>query len=187
MFDKQIVFYGKHASYLRCLAPSRQYTEKSVQGRQRQTFFASNIDTVLAASIIGFIKKRKAPVENSSEIAPNNIFLDAVTNHKEELELIYRIIMLLDEKDSLPIEMRIDKAFQYDDDLEKRKPGDDVFWSYVRGGIEYLYENLYENSDDIQEDIRHAAEFVQSFNMTYSRENITQDILSACEKIMKSQ
>ena len=186
MFDKEIAFYGKHADYLRRLAPSRQYTEKSVQ-EQRQTFFASNIDTVLAAAVIGFIKQRKAPVENSNEIAPNNIFLQAIMNHKEELELIYRIIMLLDEKASLPVETRIDKAFKYDDDAEKRKPGDDVFWSYVRGGIEYLYENLYENSDDIQEDIRNAAGFVQSFNMTYSRENITQEILTACEQIMKPQ
>ena len=28
MFDKEMDFYGKHATYLRSLAPSRQYLEK---------------------------------------------------------------------------------------------------------------------------------------------------------------
>ena len=140
MFDKEMDFYGKHATYLRSLAPSRQYLEKS---DQRVTFFRSNIEVVLAAAVIGFVKQRKAPSEGNKEVAPNNIFAQALINHKDELELIYRLIMLLDDNDKLSIDNRIDKAFKYDADPEKSKAGEDIFWAYVRGGIEYLYENLY--------------------------------------------
>ena len=137
MFDKEMDFYGKHATYLRSLAPSRQYLEKS---DQRVTFFRSNIEVVLAAAVIGFVKQRKAPSEGNKEVAPNNIFAQALINHKDELELIYRLIMLLGDNDKLSIDNRIDKAFKYDADPEKSKAGEDIFWAYVRGGIEYLYE-----------------------------------------------
>lgn len=179
MFDKEMDFYGKHATYLRSLAPSRQYLEKS---DQRVTFFGSNIEVVLAAAVIGFVKQRKAPSEGNKEVAPNNIFAQALINHKDELELIYRLIMLLDDNDKLSIDNRIDKAFKYDADPEKSKAGEDIFWAYVRGGIEYLYENLYEKSDNTQEDIRHILEFVASYNATYSEENITKEILDLCRK-----
>ena len=172
-------FYGKHATYLRSLAPSRQYLEKS---DQRVTFFRSNIEVVLAAAVIGFVKQRKAPSEGNKEVAPNNIFAQALINHKDELELIYRLIMLLDDNDKLSIDNRLDKAFKYDADPEKNKAGEDIFWAYVRGGIEYLYENLYEKSDNTQEDIRHILEFVASYNATYSKENITKEILDLCRK-----
>lgn len=179
MFDKEMDFYGKHATYLRSLAPSRQYLEKS---DQRVTFFRSNIEVVLAAAVIGFVKQRKAPSEGNKEVAPNSIFAQALINHKDELELIYRLIMLLDDNDKLSIDNRIDKAFKYDADPEKSKTGEDIFWAYVRGGIEYLYENLYEKSDNTQEDIRHILEFVASYNATYSKENITKEILDLCRK-----
>ena len=90
--------------------------------------------------------------------------------------------MLLDDKENLSIESRIDRAFKYDGDLEKSKASEDIFWAYVRGGIEYLYENLYEKSDNTQEDIRHILEFVTSYNETYSEESITQEILDLCRK-----
>ena len=179
MFDKEMDFYGKHATYLRSLAPSRQYLEKS---DQRVTFFRSNIEVVLAAAVIGFVKQRKAPSEGNKEVAPNNIFAQALINHKDELELIYRLIMLLDDNDKLSIDNRIDKAFKYDADPEKSKAGEDIFWAYVRGGIEYLYENLYEKSDNTKEDIRYILEFVASYNATYSKENITKEILDLCRK-----
>ena len=179
MFDKEMDFYGKHATYLRSLAPSRQYLEKS---DQRVTFFRSNIEVVLAAAVIGFVKQRKAPSEGNKEVAPNNIFAQALINHKDELELIYRLIMLLDDNDKLSIDNRIDKAFKYDADPEKSKAGEDIFWAYVRGGIEYLYENLYEKSDNTQEDIRHILEFVASYNATYSKETIPKEILDLCRK-----
>ena len=115
MFDKEMDFYGKHATYLRSLAPSRQYLEKS---DQRVTFFRSNIEVVLAAAVIGFVKQRKAPSEGNKEVAPNNIFAQALINHKDELELIYRLIMLLDDNDKL----------------------NDKLLSYFRGSIKKIME-----------------------------------------------
>lgn len=179
MFDKDLHFYGKHADYLRILAPSKQYKEKS---EQRRTFFNSNIEAILAAAVIGFIKQRKAEVSRDKEIADNNIMLEAVTNHREELELVYRLIMLLDDKEHLSLDERINKAFKYDNNEEMRKSGDAVFWSYVRGGIEYLYDTLWEESLNTQEDIQKAVEFIVSFKSTYVEDDIMGKINDLCKQ-----
>ena len=179
MFDSDILFYGKHADYLRQLAPSKQYKEKT---EQRRTFFNSNIEAVLAAAAIGFIKGKKSQIERDTRIADNRIFYEAVSRHKEELELVYRLIMILDNKGNLPVNTRIDKAFRYDANDELRKPGDEVFWSYVRGGIEYLYDVLYRDSENTQEDIQKATEFVESFRATYVGDDIIDEIYAMCSK-----
>ena len=179
MFDSDILFYGKHADYLRQLAPSKQYKEKT---EQRRTFFNSNIEAVLAAAAIGFIKGKKSQIERDTRIADNRIFYEAVSRHKEELELIYRLIMLLDDKGKLPANTRIDKAFRYDANDELRKPGDEVFWAYVRGGIEYLYDVLYKGSENTQEDIQKAVEFVESFRVTYLEDGMINEIYGMCNK-----
>ena len=90
--------------------------------------------------------------------------------------------MILDNKGNLPVNTRIDKAFRYDANDELRKPGDEVFWSYVRGGIEYLYDVLYRDSENTQEDIQKATEFVESFRATYVGDDIIDEIYAMCSK-----
>ena len=179
MFDGDIIFVGKHADYLRQLAPSKQYKEKT---EQRKTFFNSNIEVVLAAAAIGFIKGKKAELARDAKVSDNRIFYEAVSRHKEDLELVYRLIMILDAKNTLSVEKRIDKAFRFDADDEKRKSGDEVFWAYVRGGIEYLYDVLYKDSESTQDDIQKAAEFVESFKATYIDDGIIDEIYEICSK-----
>lgn len=177
MFDKEVFFTGKHADYLRHLAGSRQHTVEAVH--KRKTFFSSNINVVLAGAVIGFVKKRKSDKDNSVDVQKNNIFLQALTNNKEKLELIYRIIMLLDRKDELDINKRVDKAFRYDAYPERRVDGDEVFWAYVRGGIEYLYENLLEGSDNTKQDIQKAMDFIEAYQECYYED----DMLGKIQKI----
>ena len=179
MFDKEISFTGKHADYLRRLAPSKQYTVKDAFDRSR--CFQSNIDVVLAAAIVGFIKGRKAARDATVNVADNRIHLEALINNKESLELVYRIIMLLDRKDDLPINARIDKAFRYDNNLEKRADGDKVFWEYVRGGIEYLYETLLADSENSNTDVQNMMEFVEDYKQCYYEADMLNKIYELCK------
>lgn len=178
MFDKEISFTGRHASYLRELAPNKSYSEKV---EQRKTIFDSAIHAVLTAAAIGFIKGRKGAVHTDNNVATLNIFYDAVAKNKENLEMIYRLIMLLDAKDHLDVNTRIDKAFRYDEDVEKRKSGDEAFWAYVRGGIEYLYSNLIADSTDVQTDIQNELLFVNAFYEEFYTEKLSEDIISLCK------
>ena len=180
MFDKEVVFTGKHADYLRHLAGSKQYKVEAVN--KRRTFFKSNVDAILAGAVIGFVKQRKSAKDTSVNVQDNRIFLEALTNHKEELEFIYRIIMLLDRKDDFDINERVDKAFRYDADSKKRADGDKVFWEYVRGGIEYLYENLLADSDNTKQDIQNAIVFIEEYQECYYEEDMLGKILKISQE-----
>ena len=53
---------------------------------------------------------------------------------------IYRLIMLLDKEHEADFNERINKAFRYYDS-EKAVVDEELFESYVRGGVDVLYEN----------------------------------------------
>ena len=179
MFEKNITFHGKHADYLRQLAPSRI---AGTQVTQRQTIFASNLDVILAASIVGFVYHRKAPINRNNDIADNNIFLEQLNTIRDQLELNYRLIMILDNKEELSQEKRIDKAFRYDRNEEKRKPGDETFMAYMLGGIEVLYEKLLADSTSTDEDIQNTYEFVKSYNKMFGEEISMDDLYKLCNE-----
>lgn len=179
MFQKNITFHGKHADYLRRLAPSRI---AGANFTQRQTIFLSNLDVVLAASIIGFVYNRKTVRDKDGDIPPNNILLEQLTTIQDQLELNYRLIMVLDNQTELSKEERINKAFRYDRNEEKRKPGDEVFWAYLRGGIEVLYEKLLEGSTSTDEDIQKTYDFITEYSKVFGENISMDDIYKLCNE-----
>ena len=72
----------------------------------------------------------------------NNILTTPLVANKEKLELIYKLIMLLDKEYEPVFDKRVDKAFRdiYDD--KKNKKDFERFNDYVRGGVEILYKDL---------------------------------------------
>ena len=60
---------------------------------------------------------------------------------------------------------KIDIAFRLDDKDNERKPYDDIFNSYVLGGIEVLYEEIFEKDspEGIDDYIRNLFLFVQDY------------------------
>lgn len=79
------------------------------------------------------------------------MFLDQINSVRPELELNYRMIMLLEDRETLDIEERINRAFRYDRDLEKQKECEKIFMHYVLGGLEVLYEKLIEPSKTLDD------------------------------------
>ena len=159
MFDKQMFFSGKHADYLRHLAPSKKPGENKIQ---RTTIFSSNIEVIKAAPIVGFLFERKGQVDHDNSITANTIFLDQIIKIKKNLMQNYRLIMLLHDKDKISVEERINRAFKYDRQPDKRIYGDKVFEQYMLGRIEILYEELIEGKDSLDEDVRGVAEFLMT-------------------------
>ncbi len=173
MFDKQMSFSGKHADYLRHLAPSKKVGESKIQ---RSTIFASNIEVLKAAPVVGFFFERIEKLDHDNSITVNTIFLEQVLKIKKNLMQNYRLIMLLHDKDKVSVEERINRAFRYDRQLDKRSYGDKVFEQYMLGGIEILYEDLIEGKDSLEEDVRGVAEFLMTcqnmFGSRFSMERI---------------
>ena len=100
-----------------------------------------------------------------------------LSNVKEDCELIYRLIILLD-GDDIDKDERLNRAFRYDSDVEKKKEFDnamEIYNEYVLGGIEYMYETFVAGCvevDDYTTKIFEAAsDFQDEINeLDYSEE-----------------
>ena len=89
------------------------------------------------------------------------------------------MIMLLD-KDYEPNEgERIDKAFKH----MGENPDDEArFDSYVRGGVDVLYEKLIEGVSSPDEYVTRLYDFIEEFQEKFNDEISSDDILKLCSK-----
>ncbi len=163
MFEKDIIITGTHASYIKEM--------KEVAG-----LFARNLDIYMLAPIMGFLNNRKGQKNNEGG-EKSTIQAQQLSNVKEDCELIYRLIILLD-GDDIDKDERLNRAFRYDSDVEKKKEFDNAmefYNEYVLGGIEYMYETFVAGCvevDDYTTKIFEAAsDFQDEINeLDYSEE-----------------
>lgn len=159
MYEKNLYFKGKHATYMKQLAA--KFSENIKVG-----IFKRNLDVYLLAPIVGMAYGRQADVDNGKD-EPTSIHTEQLIEEMTNLEMNYRTILLLHDKDKLDVETRITRAFRYDEDSEKRKEGDEIFESYVRGGIEVLYEKLIAPSSLMEDYYKNLFDFVMEFDQKW--------------------
>jgi len=58
------------------------------------------------------------------------------------LQPLMRIMLIVDDSRSLTLEEKLDSAFRLLETEESYKNNMNLFNSYMRGGLEHLYENL---------------------------------------------
>ena len=163
MFEKDIIITGTHAKYIKEM--------KEVAG-----LFARNLDIYMLAPIMGFLNNRKGQKNNEGG-EKSTIQAQQLSNVKEECEILYRLIILLD-GDDIDKDERLNRAFRYDSDVEKKKEFDnamEIYNEYVLGGIEYMYETFVAGCvevDDYTTKIFEAAsDFQDEINeLDYSEE-----------------
>lgn len=163
MFEKDIIITGTHAKYIKEM--------KEVAG-----LFARNLDIYMLAPIMGFLNNRKGQKNNEGG-EKSTIQAQQLSNVKEDCELVYRLIILLD-GDDIDKDERLNRAFRYDSDVEKKKEFDnamEIYNEYVLGGIEYMYETFVAGCvevDDYTTKIFEAAsDFQDEINeLDYSEE-----------------
>lgn len=173
MFEKNIYIKGKHATYMKLLAA--KFNSEFSQG-----IFERNLDVYLLAPIVGRLYNSKSPVDTETK-DDTSIHTEQMNRVIDQLEFNYRTIMLLEDKENIDIETRIDKAFRYDRNPEKRADGDKVFEQYVLGGIEILYEKLMEGTNETDEYLKNIYEFVKDFNRRYYEIIDNQNIYDMCK------
>lgn len=98
------------------------------------------------------------------------------------MELDYRMIMLLHDKEHIPSEERINRAFRYDRDEEKRSIGDKIYFDYMRGGIDVLYEKLFDGSTTTEEDVHRLYEFMTDFRNLFCQKVSMDEIFALCNE-----
>ena len=163
MFDKEFRFTGKHANYVTKLS--------SKFGDTTAKIFDSNVNVYVQAPIVGFLFQKKSPIDNSSEDTAH-ILRDQILGYKQDLEFNMQLILLLDKEYEPDETKRVDKAFR---NFGKDENDIELFSSYVRGGIEILYEKLIENASTSDDYIQNLCDFTNQINELYnSKVNITE-------------
>lgn len=151
LFGREIEFTGKYATYVRYL-------------KDEAKVFLSYRDIYVMSAILGFLEgKRGTPDSNNSHISPASIFPEQLTKYKSTLKFIYRIIMLLDNKEKLSLEERKNRAFREDPEENKEtiKANMALFHDYACGGLEYLYTQFkVRDPEDISLKVKQLNEFL---------------------------
>lgn len=148
LLNKDVHITGKHSLMLEEL--------------KQQGIFEYYWQIYIVAPLIGLIYKRKALIDKSST-QDSTIFLTALTEKPERRDLIYFIyksILLYDRDYESDTKERVNKAFRYIN-TEKAQQDEQLFNSYLLGGIEILHEKTIEKSKDLLKNIGNLIEELQ--------------------------
>ena len=175
MFDKQYRLKGRHA--LRVDQLTGVFDELS-----KAKLIDRNVDVYTNAPLIGFLYGRTADLDDlknpeTGQVYNQNVMGDRVIYSGDELQYNFWLIMLLDANYEPDEEKRIDKAFRH----YGQDPADEErFDSYVRGGIDVLYEKLVEGDSTPEAFANRLYEFIDEFNDRFNSEISSDDILQLC-------
>ena len=155
MFSSDIYVRGKYASWLKFLS---EKTEKNDKSEKVAGVFKRDIDVYLTAAVIGLNFGLRREADNNSDKA--KIHVDTVLKEQNNLMFIFRIAMLVDNSTGLNADEKINRAFKSPDTPENIELSN----SYVRGGIEWLYEQFTEGTTTKDDYLAKIYEVVDSFN-----------------------
>ncbi len=177
MFDRQYRFRGRHAEEVDRLTGVFDITSNA-------KLFERNVDVYINAPLIGFLYGRTAELDNSKnpetgQVYNQNVMGDRVIYSSEELMFNFRLIMLLDKQYEIDPNKRIDKAFR---NMGEDPKDEERFDSYVRGGVDVLYEKLIENSETPDDYINHLYDFIDEFQEKFNSEISEEDLIALCKK-----
>ena len=160
MFKKNVLIKGRHAEYMKRLAAV-------IDADTSARLFERNLDVYILAPIVGLAYGRTAKVdtENKDE---TSIHTEQLQGELDVLTYNYRLVMLCAQKETQSVEERTDRAFRFDRDEEKRRIGDEVFQSYILGGIEVLREKLLVDTSELEDYLNNLYEFCNEYNERYN-------------------
>jgi hypothetical protein len=158
LFKGDYSFRGSHANKVIELTASFD--------KKGNKLFIRNLDVYLLAPIVGFLYGQKADLDATGK--PTNILYDAMSKETTALWFNYRLIMLLDKNNEPDFEKRMEKAFK-NYDTELAKPDEDLYESYVRGGVDILYAKLIEASQTSDDYLKNLFEFMEEFEEKYGQ------------------
>lgn len=173
MFNKQYRFKGRHAQRVDLLTGAFDEFSKA-------KLFERNVDVYANAPLIGFLYGRTADVDNlknpeTNQVYSQNVMGDRVIYSTEELLFNFRLIMLLDSNYESDAKKRIDKAFRISDN---NTSDEERFDSYVRGGVDVLYEKLIEGNNNPEHFINSLFDFIKDFQEKFNDSISSKDILN---------
>lgn len=169
MFDKPYILKGKHATYIRFLSAQTKNNDKNAKGA---FVIKTAVQIYAIAPLIGLAYKIMVSEDRESN-DEYTIFGDAVINHQKELDFAYRLVMLTDNSTGLTDDEKISRAFKEDEEIDKLSSNLELFHQYMRGGIEWLYEQFTDGATTKENYLEKICEVVhlykEDFNISIER------------------
>ncbi len=158
MFRDDILIKGKHASYLKFLSKK---TEQNDSKQNVAAVFENNIDVYKAAIVMGLVKGVKKGVDSTNDDS-TRMFAGKVIKEEFDLEYLFQMCMLIDNSTDLSNDEKIERAFKGKDAVDF-KENLNLFNSYARGGIEWLYEEFIDGADTKAEYLTKIYDIVSNY------------------------
>jgi hypothetical protein len=159
LFQGQYRFFGTHSERVKKLTAEFDSGKHKLFGTVHEVF--------QLAPIVGFLYSRKADL-NRDIPGDISIFDAEMSRHKDVFQFNYQLIMLLDSDYEADFDTRVDKAFK-DYGTDKAKMDEAQYESYVRGGVDVLYEKLIESSASPDDYTKNLYEFMEEFEERYGQ------------------
>lgn len=137
-FKTEYIFRGKHA---------KMVSEMCFLNDYEHTYFKRLVDVIPLAAVIGFRLDRKAPPDYAP-FETKKVFVQQMLGVKEDLDFILQMMIMLEHAPQMSAEKIVDKAFRGAQTKEEFEHYQNMFDSYVRGGVEELYERLIIRKSD---------------------------------------
>lgn len=139
----EMFFVGKHRDYI-----DKLWTQNKIQ----ESYFKRLVDLYAVAAIVGLKTNRKSEEVYDESDIKRTVQMKQLSENYSVLMPIMRMVLILDESRGLTFEERLESAFMIPDNIETYKQNMELFNSYARGGVEYLYEHLVLRAPDIDDD-----------------------------------
>lgn len=152
LFENEIEMNGNYATIVRHL-------------KDDLGIFTTFREAYVTAAVIGFLHQRTESNDKQDKVQAASIFPNELNKRKQDLRLLYRIIMLVQDDPTFTIEDYMNRAFRDDaeeENAERLKQNMAMFNSYVCGGFEYLQEK-FGNLDKTEEIVDAVYELVHEF------------------------
>lgn len=121
----------------------KDYVDKMwVQNTIQESVIKRLVDLYAIAAVIGLRINRRLPDDRSGDDKKRTIQMMQLTDTYQTLAPIMKLVLMLDESRGLNEEECIRSAFRIPETREEHDEGMELFNSYARGGIEYMYEML---------------------------------------------
>lgn len=130
---------------------------------------------------------RKALVDNNASINPIKINYQQLTSRSSVLDYNKELILLLNKKETIDVNERINKAFRYiydnkEENQNKKEECEKEYLEYILGGVEILYEKIMENNEprEIDEYLDNIYEFVTEIKDRSNSEMSDDELYNLC-------
>lgn len=139
----EMFFVGKHRDYV-----DKLWTLNKIQ----ESYFKRLVDLYAIAAIVGLKAKRRSSEERDESDIKRTVQMKQLNENYQTLLPIMRMVLIMDDSRNLSFEEKLEGAFLIPQDYDTYRENMELFNSYARGGVEYLYEKLVLRAPDVDED-----------------------------------